>query len=97
MTQNAALCSAAEHDINIGMILARTEPRHNSMNRIPGRKSKPQRLSVTVTDSEQAKLQELAVRHHVSMAWLGRQAIIEFLDKYHSENRQLPLPLRESK
>ena len=50
------------------------------------------RLSVSLTDSE---LNELLSkdRHHVSLAWLGRQAILEFIAKYREEHMQLPLKL----
>ena len=32
-------------------------------------------------------------KHRVSLAWLGRQAIIEFLERRESEDLQLPLIL----
>jgi hypothetical protein len=51
------------------------------------------RLSVGLTDSELAELTALKDRHHVSMAWLARQAIMEFISKYREENVQLPLKL----
>ena len=51
------------------------------------------RLSVSLTDSELAELLSLKDRHHVSLAWLGRQAIVEFIAKYREENVQLPLKL----
>jgi hypothetical protein len=36
----------------------------------------------------------LAEKHDVSMAWLGRQAILEFLNRYRGERLQLPLRLQ---
>jgi hypothetical protein len=51
------------------------------------------RLSVSLTDSELTELLSLKGRHHVSMAWLGRQAIVEFIAKYREEHVQLPLKL----
>ncbi len=54
---------------------------------------KPFRLSVSLSDSEYRDLQALAEKHDVSMAWLGRHAILEFLDKHAQEEIQLPLNL----
>ena len=51
------------------------------------------RLSVSLTDSELNELLSLKDRHHVSLAWLGRQAIVEFIAKYREEHMQLPLKL----
>jgi len=51
------------------------------------------RLSVGLTDAELNELLSLKDRHHVSMAWLGRQAIVEFISKYREEHVQLPLKL----
>ncbi len=51
------------------------------------------RLSVSLTDSELNELLSLKDRHHVSLAWLGRQAIVEFIAKYREEHVQLPLKL----
>ena len=51
------------------------------------------RLSVGLTDAEMNELLALKDRHHVSMAWLGRQAILEFIAKYRAEHVQLPLKL----
>ena len=39
------------------------------------------------------ELLSLKDRHHVSLAWLGRQAIVEFIVKYREEHVQLPLKL----
>ena len=55
--------------------------------------SSKNRLSVSVTDSELAELLSLKDRHRVSIAWLGRQAIVEFIAKYREEHVQLPLKL----
>jgi hypothetical protein len=51
------------------------------------------RLSVGLTDSELAELLALKDKHNVSMAWIGRQAILEFINKYRGEYTQLPLKL----
>jgi hypothetical protein len=55
--------------------------------------SSKNRLSVSVTDSELTELLSLKDRHRVSVAWLGRQAIVEFIAKYREEHVQLPLKL----
>jgi len=60
--------------------------------------SSKNRLSVGLTDMELNELLSLKDRHHVSLAWLGRQAIVEFISKYREEYMQLPLklPIRSS-
>ena len=50
------------------------------------------RIAVNLDDQEFAALTEMADKHDVSLGWLGRQALLEFLDRYRNE--QLPLPLR---
>jgi hypothetical protein len=59
---------------------------------LKNRRSKS-RLSVGLTDAELNELLALKDRHNVSMAWLGRQAIVEFITKYRGEYTQLPLRL----
>jgi len=51
------------------------------------------RVSVNVSAQEYRELSALAEKHQVSMAWLGRQAIQEFLSRYRHEELQLPLKL----
>ena len=52
------------------------------------------RFSVALNVNEYAELATLAERHRVSMAWLVRSAVAEFLDRYRDEDDpQLPLPL----
>lgn len=50
------------------------------------------RLTVNLSDDELASLCELAERSKVSMAWLGRQAICELLERTQANKEQLPLP-----
>ncbi|ABQ30010.1 ribbon-helix-helix domain-containing protein [Acidiphilium cryptum] len=50
-----------------------------------------QRVTVNLTDEEYEALSLLSQRNRVSLAWLGRQAIIEFLDRYADGQQQLPL------
>ena len=59
------------------------------------RQPKPPRLSVGLTPRELSELMALKDRHQVSMAWLGRQAILEFIEKYTNEHLQLPLRLTQ--
>lgn len=51
------------------------------------------RVTINLADGEYKELSALSEKNRVSLAWLGRQAIIEFLDRYASEERQLPLNL----
>lgn len=55
--------------------------------------AKPPRLSVPLTVAEHAELLALKDTHRVSLAWLGRRAIVEFIEKYRDERAQLPLRL----
>ena len=50
-------------------------------------------MTVNLEDREYAELSTLSEKHRVSLAWLGRQAIIEFLERRESEDLQLPLIL----
>lgn len=56
-------------------------------------KQKLQRVSVGLSDGEYAELLALSQKHRVSLAWLGRQAIIEFMGRYRNQELQLPLTL----
>ena len=51
------------------------------------------RVTVNLEDRENAELAALSDKHRVSLAWLGRQAIIEFLEHREREDLQLPLNL----
>ncbi len=48
-----------------------------------------ERLTVNLEAVEFQELQKLAKRHNVSMAWLGRRAIVWFLERENSQ-RELP-------
>jgi predicted transcriptional regulator len=50
------------------------------------------RIAINLDDSEFSELGEMAEKHDVSFAWIGRQAVLEFLSRY--KDQQLPLPLR---
>lgn len=49
------------------------------------------RITVNLEAAEYRELQELARQHNVSMAWLGRRAIVTFLEQ--NRQRELPFPL----
>ena len=51
------------------------------------------RFSVALDEHEYAELAVMPEKHRVSMAWLVRHALTEFLDRYRSEDLQLPLRL----
>ena len=51
------------------------------------------RVTVNLEDREYRGLSALSDKHRVSLAWLGRQAIIEFLERYEEDDLQLPLNL----
>ena len=51
------------------------------------------RVTINLEDREYAELSALSDKHRVSLAWLGRQTIIEFLERRESDDLQLPLIL----
>ena len=51
------------------------------------------RVTVNLDDREYLELSALSDKHRVSLAWLGRQAIIELLERCDHEGLQLPLNL----
>ena len=51
------------------------------------------RFSVALDEQEYAELSAMAEKHRVSMAWLVRHAVTEFLERHQSEQLQIPLPL----
>lgn len=52
------------------------------------------RVAVNLSDREYEEIMAFAEKHDVSMAWLGRHAILEFLRRYRDEHLQLPLRLQ---
>ena len=55
------------------------------------------RLSLNLTPEEHREVAALAETSRVSKAWIGRQAVIEFLERYRDrEALQLPLDLRRT-
>ena len=49
------------------------------------------RLSVSLSPNEHRELAALAENTRVSKAWIGRQAITEFLERHRGSGLQLPL------
>lgn len=59
----------------------------------PRGKRVPIRLSVGLDPASYAKLSRLADRHEVSLAWMIRKAITDFIER-QQENDQMELPLQ---
>lgn len=51
------------------------------------------RVTINLEEREYAELSALSDKHRVSLAWLGRRAIVELLERAESEGLQLPLNL----
>jgi len=58
---------------------------------------KTQRISVGLSISEHEALRQIADAHRVSLAWIGRQAIAEFLVRYEASDSKALLALGEAK
>lgn len=54
-----------------------------------------QRLTVNLDDEDYRELAILAGRNNLSMAWLGRKAVLELLERYRENPHQLPLKFAE--
>jgi predicted transcriptional regulator len=54
-----------------------------------------QRISINLPDDEYAELAALAEKHDISMAWIGRKAILDFLVRNRENPLQLPLTFAE--
>lgn len=63
----------------------------------PKGKKHPARLSVSVNQSDLAELSRLAAEHDLSMAWIVRKAITEFIERNRIDSQsELPLPRAKS-
>jgi|GEM_PF-1894650 hypothetical protein len=49
------------------------------------------RIAANLTNAEYSELAAMADKYDVSLSWLSRKAILEFVDHYRSEQLQLPL------
>lgn len=52
------------------------------------------RITVSLTESDHVALEAIAERCNVSLSWLTRKAITEFLEVYDATGTQLPLALK---
>jgi len=51
------------------------------------------RIAANLADAEFSELAGMAEKYDVSLSWLSRKAILEFIDRYRMEQLQLPLRL----
>ncbi|WP_340149014.1 ribbon-helix-helix protein, CopG family [uncultured Sneathiella sp.] len=58
-----------------------------------GAAKKGHRITVSLPNSDYAILSALAERYDISLSWLARKAITDFLERYENEEVQLPLGL----
>lgn len=49
------------------------------------------RIAANLTDVEFVELAAMADKYDVSLSWLGRKAILEFIHRYQNEQLRLPL------
>ncbi len=56
--------------------------------------SAKRRVTTNINDKEYSALSELAERYEVSLAWLGRRAFTELIEKYRHLG-QMPLPFSQ--
>ena len=54
---------------------------------------KGQRITVSLSESDHAALSALAEHYDVSLSWITRKAITDFLERHENEELQLPLNL----
>lgn len=53
------------------------------------------RLSISLDPADHAELLRLCEQHDLSLAWMIRKAVGEFVER-HGERQQLPLPLKRT-
>lgn len=53
------------------------------------------RITINLEETEYEKLSALSSKNRVSLAWLGRQAIIDLLDNHDNGQLALPIVMRE--
>jgi hypothetical protein len=51
------------------------------------------RIAANLSENEFGELAAMAEKYDVSLSWLSRKAILEFIDRYRMEQLQLPLRL----
>lgn len=57
------------------------------------RQKKGPRITVSLSESDYKELMAMAEQHDVSLSWLARQAITEFLEHHKNTSMQLPMHL----
>lgn len=62
----------------------------------PGSQKGP-RITVSVSKCSHIAVVALAQKHDVSLSWLTRQALVEFIEKYEDTQAQLALHIRKDK
>jgi len=55
------------------------------------------RIAANLTDLEFRELAAMAEKYDVSLSWLSRKAILEFMDRYRMDQLQLPLRLEHAR
>jgi hypothetical protein len=53
------------------------------------------RISISLADDEYTELSDAAATSRVSMAWLARQALIEFLERQRHKRAPAPIPVQK--
>jgi len=61
------------------------------------RQKKGPRITVSLPEGDYTELMAMAEHHDVSLSWLARQAITEFIDRYKNESMQLPMHLNATR
>ena len=51
------------------------------------------RVTVNLEEAEYRELSAISQKHRVSLAWLGRKAMVEFLERFEQDELQIPLIL----
>lgn len=51
------------------------------------------RITISLPEHEYREHSALAEKHRISLAWLGRQAVAQFLERYRDRQLQLPLTM----
>ena len=60
-------------------------------------KNKGARITVSLSEGDHTELTALAKQSQVSLSWLARAAISDFLERHRGEELQLPLLLKHTK
>lgn len=58
---------------------------------------KSTRITASLADDEYARLSVLAEEYDVSLSWLTRRAVVEFLKRRTNSRKSLHLPVGDSK